>query len=235
MYVEQLSTDGQSSEIRDPLYLLNWATQQFPGSIALATSLGNQTLVILDMLHKLNRRVPVFCIDTGLLFEETYALWRQIEAHYGITIERLESPISVIDQASLVGDELWETNPDQCCRIRKVLPLRQRIQGLGAWITGLRRTPGSSTRGDVRGVEWDLVNGLFKINPLWSWSREDVASYLEIHEIPTHPLLQSGYRSLGCEPCTSPCDSDDERAGRWNGQSKTECGLHFLTQTKNLN
>lgn len=92
---------------------------------------------------------------------------------------------------------------------------------------------GSATRGDVRGVEWDLVNGLFKVNPLWAWSRDDVANYLVAHNIPTHPLLTQGYRSIGCEPCTSPCDGGDERAGRWAGQAKTECGLHFSTQPKN--
>ena len=234
MFAEQLNqADGAVIDSTDPFYLLEWSIQQFAGSIALATSLGNQTLVIIDMLHRLGKPVPVFCIDTGLLFDETYELWRKIEQRYGIQIESLRSPLSVADQSSIAGDALWKTQPDQCCRIRKVLPLRQRIQGLGAWITGLRRTPGSPTRGDVRGVEWDLVNGLFKVNPLWAWSRDDVAQYLAARNIPTHPLIEQGYRSIGCEPCTSPCDGGDERAGRWAGQGKTECGLHFATQPKN--
>ena len=217
----------------DPHYLLDWATSQFGGSIALATSLGNQTLVIIDMLHRMGRKVPTFCIDTDLLFEETYQLWSDIEMRYGIRIERLHSPLSLEDQNSIFGENLWEAQPDQCCRIRKVLPLRQRIQGMGAWITGLRRTPGSSTRGDVRGVEWDLVNGLFKVNPLWAWRREDVLNYISAQGIPTHPLLAQGYQSIGCTPCTRPTTGSNERSGRWSAHAKTECGLHFSAQPKN--
>lgn len=211
----------------DPRYLLEWSTQQFEGAIALATSLGNQTLVIIDMLHRMNRRVPVFCIDTGLLFDETYELWREVEQKYELKIEGLRSPLSLSDQSRLLGESLWRTKPDACCKIRKVLPLRQRLQGLGAWVTGLRRTPGSTTRDGVRGVEWDAVNGLFKVNPLWAWTPDDVANYMQVNQIPSNALLNQGYRSIGCAPCTTPCIGDDERGGRWSGHNKTECGLHF--------
>ena len=233
MFAEQFNVNGnETSSVTDPRYLLEWATQQFDGSIALATSLGNQTLVIIDMLYRMNRRVPVFCLDTGLLFDETYDLWREVEQKYEVKIEGLRSPLSLSDQSTLFGDSLWSTSPDECCKIRKVLPLRQRIQGLGAWVTGLRRTPGSPTRDQVRGVEWDAVNGLFKINPLWAWSPNDVATYMRANQVPSNTLLTQGYRSIGCAPCTSPCTGEDERSGRWSGQSKTECGLHFLNTKK---
>ena len=222
----------QASAITDPLYLLEWSSQQFEGSIALATSLGNQTLVIIDMLHRMNRRIPVFCIDTGLLFDETYKLWTAVEEKYELKIEGLRSPLSLSDQSTLLGESLWNTRADECCKIRKVLPLRQRIQGLGAWVTGLRRTPDSPTRDGVRGVEWDAVNGLFKVNPLWAWTPDDVSNYMQVHQIPSNALLTRGYRSISCAPCTAPCTGDDERSGRWSGQNKTECGLHFSSTLK---
>ncbi|MGB0646971.1 MAG: phosphoadenylyl-sulfate reductase [Bradymonadia bacterium] len=233
MFAEQFNVQGdEGSSVTDPRYLLEWATEQFEGSIALATSLGNQTLVIIDMLYRMNRRIPVFCLDTGLLFDETYELWREVEQKYELKIEGLRSPLTLSDQSTLFGDSLWNTQPDECCKLRKVLPLRQRIQGLGAWVTGLRRTPGSPTRDHVRGVEWDAVNGLFKVNPLWAWSPDDVVTYMQANQVPSNALLTQGYRSIGCAPCTSPCTGGDERSGRWSGQSKTECGLHFMNSKK---
>ena len=221
--------DGPVPQTDDPVVLLEWATTQFADSIALSTSLGPQTLVLIDMLHKLGRSVPVFCIDTGLLFEETYALWREVEAHYGIRIEGVSSRLTIEDQAARDGDRLWANAPDRCCAIRKVHPLRRRLLGMGAWITGLRRDPASATRHAVDGVEWDPVNGLFKINPLWAWSSETVHAYAESHSIPLNPLLSQGYRSIGCTHCTAPSSGTDERSGRWSGNQKTECGLHWAT------
>ena len=211
------------------MVLLEWATTQFEGAIALSTSLGPQTLVLIDMLHRLQRSIPVFCIDTGLLFEETYALWREVEAHYGIRIEGVSSRLTIEDQAARDGDRLWATAPDRCCTLRKVPPLRRRLLSLGAWITGLRRDPTSPTRQAVSGVEWDPANGLFKVNPLWAWSSAEVHAYAETNRIPLNPLLSQGYRSIGCTHCTAPTSGTDERSGRWMGTAKTECGLHWAT------
>lgn len=221
--------DRPVPECTDAESLLDWATEQFEGSIALSSSLGPQTLVVIDLLHRMGKRVPVFAIDTGLLFPETYALWREIEERYDIHVEGVRSPLTVEDQAVRDGDRLWETDPDRCCELRKVLPLRSRLDGLGAWITGLRREPGSATRGDVEGVEWDAVNGLFKINPLHAWSRDDVLAYAREHDVPLNPLLNQGFRTIGCTHCTVRATTEESRSGRWNGTEKTECGLHWPT------
>ena len=225
--------DRPVPERTDAQSLLAWATEQFEGSIALSSSLGPQTLVVIDVLHQMGLRVPVFAIDTGLLFPETYALWRQIEARYDLRIESVRSSLTVEDQAVRDGARLWETDPNRCCDLRKVLPLRSRLDGQGAWITGLRRDPNSATRSHVEGVEWDAVNGLFKVNPLWSWSRDDVLAYAAANDVPLNPLLNQGFRTLGCTHCTVRAEGDHARSGRWKGTEKTECGLHWPTLLRN--
>ena len=221
--------DRPVPERTDAESLLEWATEQFEGSIALSSSLGPQTLVVIDLLHRMAKRVPVFAIDTGLLFPETYELWRTIEARYDLQIESVRSSLTIEDQAVRDGERLWETEPDRCCDLRKVLPLRSRLDGLGAWITGLRRDPNSRTRSQVEGVEWDAVNGLFKVNPLWSWSRDDVLAYAKANDVPLNPLLNQGFRTVGCTHCTVRAATADARSGRWDGTEKTECGLHWPT------
>lgn len=218
--------DAPAPRSPDPQEILAWATDQFAGRIALSTSLGPQTLVVLDLLHRMQRPVPVFVLDTGLLFPETYAQIEAVEHRYGVRIEAVQSPLTVEDQAARDGEQLWATDPDRCCALRKVRPLRRRLQGLEAWITGLRRDPASSTRRDISAVGWDPVNGLVKVNPLWAWTRRQVLDYADQRRLPTNPLLDRGYRSIGCVPCTAPT-CGDERSGRWAGTDKTECGLHW--------
>ncbi len=219
----------------DPVEVLDWATKAYEGQIALSTSLGPQTLVIIDMLAKLGRKIPVFVLDTGVLFPQTIALWRQVEDRYGIEIEGVRPALSLEDQALALAPELWNRDPDQCCSIRKVAPLEARLEGLGAWITGLRRGQ-STARVDTATVEWDHGHGLVKVNPLAWWSRFDVWAYAAQHSVPLNPLLNEGYRSIGCLHCTHRVrhdqDPGDERAGRWSGTEKTECGIHFPTLLK---
>ncbi len=217
---------------QDAESLLNWAAEEFSGSIALSTSLGPQTLVVLDLLHKMGKRVPAFVIDTGFLFPETYQLLQTIEERYQITLERAQTRLTIVDQASQEGEGLWSRAPDRCCAIRKVLPLRKRLGGLRAWITGLRRDPETPSRAGVEGIEWDVANGLFKVNPLWSWSQGKVLNYAKQQNIPLNPLLEQGYKSIGCTHCTAKTNGS-ERSGRWQGHEKTECGLHYPTLFKN--
>lgn len=220
---------GPVPATEDARELLTWATDRFDGAIALSTSLGPQTLVVLELLHELGRPVPTFVLDTGLLFGETYAQWRAVEARYSLRIEAVRSSLTIEDQAVRDGQRLWSTDPDRCCAQRKVHPLRTRLFGLGAWITGLRRDPLSRTRAHVAGVEWDGVNGLVKVNPLWAWSRERVLDFARERDLPLNPLLSRGYRSVGCTHCTARTAGEDERSGRWAGREKTECGLHWPT------
>lgn len=141
-------------------------------------------------------------------------------------IIRVEPVVSLDEQAAAYGPALWSREPDRCCALRKVEPLRRFLQGYRAWITGLRRQQ-SPTRAGTRPVEWDQRFGLVKVNPLFRWSRDEVWRYIRDHDVPYNPLHDRGYPSIGCWPCTTPvAPGEDERAGRWRGFHKTECGLH---------
>jgi phosphoadenosine phosphosulfate reductase len=181
--------------------------------------------------------LPVFTLDTGMLFPETVALKKRLEDFFGIQIESLEPDITVEEQADIHGAELWKTNPDLCCTVRKVLPLRDKLSQLNCWITGLRRQQ-SNTRSTIGILEiyaFDESTGrdIVKLNPMANWSREAVWNYLRERKIPYNPLQDQGYRSIGCQPCTRrTAEGEDERAGRWTGFNKVECGIHTFLPKK---
>jgi len=198
-----------------------WGLQQFHPSIALACSFQQEESVLLDILFKTHRDARVFALDTHVLFPETYTLWEQVEERYGVTVERAQGP-TLVEQAATHGDALWARDPDACCGLRKVTPLRDKLAGLDAWITGIRREQ-SPTRAGARKVEWDERHGLWKLNPLADWTERDVWNRIRERELPYHPLHDQGYASIGCTHCTKPGAG---REGRWTGEDKTECGLH---------
>lgn len=199
-----------------------WALAEYHPSIALACSFQKEESVLLDLLFQANPDARVFALDTGLLFDETYELWRETESRYDTKIERWQGP-TLAEQAKQYGDELWASNPSQCCGIRKVAPLREGLSHLNAWITGIRRDQ-SPARANAAKVEWDDAFGLVKVNPLADWSDKDVWRYVAEHKLPYNPLHDQGYSSIGCTPCTNPGEG---REGRWSGNDKTECGLHL--------
>ncbi len=210
------------------------ALDRHRGRIALATSLGPTSLVILDLLHGLGAlgtgadALPVFLLDTDLLFPETYALRLRIQRRFGIRIEAVRPDHTIADQAALFGPQLWSRAPDRCCALRKVAPLRRVLADKDAWITGLRRDQGP-TRAALAPVSDDPANGLIRIAPLVSWTGAEVRQWLDDRGIPSNPLLRQGYPSVGCWPCTQAApEAGAERAGRWAGQEKTECGIHHL-------
>jgi phosphoadenosine phosphosulfate reductase len=196
--------------------ILRWAWERFGDRAAIGT---------------------MFTIDTGLLFPETVALRARLEAFLGRPIEGLEPDLTVERQAEAHGPELWRRDPDLCCTLRKVLPLRDRLSRLDVWITGLRREQ-SDTRASVGMVEvyelegavevqGDPARSIVKLNPLATWKREAVWDYVHEHRIPYNPLHDQGYRSIGCQPCTAKArEAGSERAGRWSGFNKSECGIH---------
>jgi len=194
-------------------------------------------LVMIDLARKSQLPLPVFTLDTGLLFPETVALKKRLEDFFGITIESIEPDLTVEEQADINGPELWKSSPDLCCTIRKVLPLRDKLSQLNCWITGLRRQQ-SDTRSGIGILEvyaFDQATGqdIVKLNPMANWSREDVWKYLQEHKIPYNPLHDQGYRSIGCFPCTRRIsEGENERAGRWTGFSKVECGIHTFLPKK---
>jgi phosphoadenosine phosphosulfate reductase len=190
------------------------AVSRFHPRVALACSFQKEETVLLDMLLAAEPAARVFALDTRVLFGETYEHWRAVEAHYGIEVEVFapEDP----------PEGLWATDPAACCGIRKVAPLGRALSGLDAWITGMRREQ-SPTRSDIDEVGWDAKHGLWKFNPLAAWSERDVWRYIAERGLPSHPLHDRGYASIGCVHCTLPGDG---REGRWAGSEKTECGLH---------
>jgi len=217
--------------------ILGWAWERFGKLAAIGTSFQGAGLVMIHLAKEHGLSFPVFTLDTGLLFPETVALKKRLEDFFGFSIEALEPDITVEEQADINGPELWKNNPDLCCTIRKVLPLRDKLSALNCWITGLRREQ-SNTRSAIGILElyaFDEATGrdIVKLNPMAKWSRDAVWKYLREHKIPYNPLQDQGYRSIGCQPCTRRTASgEDERAGRWTGFNKVECGIHTFLPKK---
>ena len=240
MHSLTLHPDMSAEEVRDvslrledqPLEsLLHWCWDQFGERGAIGTSFQGAGLVILHHASELGLPIPVFTLDTGLLFAETLELKVKIEDRLGIRIESLHPEQTVEQQAEENGPALWARSPDSCCTLRKVIPLQKKLAGLDTWVTGLRRQQ-SETRGRTEVLEryqFDVLRDryIYKLNPLASWSRERVNAYIKAHGLPSNPLKERGYRSIGCQPCTRPTsEGDSERAGRWTGFDKSECGIH---------
>jgi phosphoadenosine phosphosulfate reductase len=213
--------EGQPTEA-----ILRWAFREFGSDVALATGFGAEGSVLIDMLARINKGARIFYLDTGLLFPETYALRNQLETRYGIRFEQRATRLSLSTQAANFGDRLWAHDPDRCCHLRKVEPLRETLKGLRAWISAIRRdqTPARAHAGIVeRDAKFDII----KINPLVTWSSRDIWDYIKQYDVPYNPLYDQGYGSIGCAPCTTLVQiGEDQRAGRWRGIAKTECGLH---------
>ncbi len=222
-----LAEVAHNLEGQEPQAILRWALQQFPvDEIALACSFGAEDVALVDMISRLRPGSRVFYLDTDLLFPETYDLIEQVKARYPICLERYQPLITVEEQAEQHGDRLWEREPDACCGIRKVEPLKRALATMKAWITGIRREQ-SPTRANARVVEWDRKFGLVKVNPLAAWRDKDVWNYIHEHGVPYNSLHDRGYPSIGCTHCTRPVrPGEAPRAGRWSGHAKTECGLH---------
>ena len=230
--IDYETTDAELRVISDefekarPEVILRWAMDQFGKEVALATGFGAEGCVLVSMLADIDARARIFYLDTDLLFPETYALRDELATRYGVRFEQRNTSLSLSEQAVRYGERLWERRPDECCRLRKVEPLRQMLSGLRAWITGIRRDQ-SPTRAAAGIVERDAQFGLIKINPLASWSAQDLKDFIVEHDVPYNPLHDQGYGSIGCVPCTTPVQiGEDARAGRWRGSGKTECGIH---------
>ncbi|HEX7086335.1 MAG TPA: phosphoadenylyl-sulfate reductase [Vicinamibacterales bacterium] len=222
-----LEAVARQMETWSPEEILAWSTAQF-SRVLLATGFGAEGCVLIDMAARHQLPVEFFTLDTGLLFPETYELWRRLESKYAITIRGVRPALSVEAQAVAHGDALWLRDPDRCCAIRKVEPLARVLRGADAWITAIRRDQ-TATRASARHLEPDPKHGIWKVNPLLRWTADDVRAYVRAHDVPVNPLHDAGYPSIGCQPCTTPVrPGEDPRAGRWrHRQEKNECGLHI--------
>jgi len=218
---------SQQFEGRRPDELLRAALAAFGTDLVLATGFGPSGVVLMHMLAHLNPETPVFYLQTDLLFPETLAVRDQLAARLGLNFIEIHCGLSLAEQAVVHGPDLWQQNPDLCCHLRKVLPLRQFLADKAAWVTGLRRDQ-STARAQTPLLAWDPANGLVKLNPLAGWTDADVWGYIMVHHLPYNPLHDQGYPSLGCIPCTRPVtEGQDVRSGRWTGWHKTECGIHL--------
>jgi phosphoadenosine phosphosulfate reductase len=207
-----------------PRAALAWAAATFPGRVALSVSFGPGGLALAHMLSAVAPATPVLFVDTGLHFPETLAFRDAFVARYALNLVELTPATD--------PGPLYATDPDRCCAIRKVEPLYRALAGVDAWVSALRRDQ-SATRRAVEVLEQHLVDGrpVLKLHPLAAWTRADVERYLAEHDVPRHPLHDDGYASVGCWPCTRrTAPGEDERAGRWSGTGKTECGLHTMSR-----
>ena len=183
-------------------------------------------MVLLDLALQIEPSLNVFVADTELLFPETYALIERVERRYGITIERVRPGLSVPEQNAAFGDALWARDPDACCDLRKVQPLRDHLRSYDAWMTAIRRDQ-SITRTEIPIRSWDATAQIVKVAPLASWTEDDVWSYVAEHDVPVNTLHFDGYPSIGCTHCTRRVAAGEHaRAGRWAGFNKVECGIH---------
>lgn len=206
--------------------VLSWAFATYGEDVAIATGMGAEGMVLLDIASRINPDIKVFTGDTEFLFPETYDLIDRVEERYGIKIERILSQLSPEEQEREFGPNLWASNPDQCCELRKVEPLRRKLSTLEAWITAIRRgqTP---QRAGAKKIDWDPKFNLVKINPLADWTHQQVWTYIVKNDVPYNPLHDRNFPSIGCIHCTRAVrPGEDSRAGRWAGFGKTECGLH---------
>ena len=215
-----------SAELLDahPLTILGKAFEIFGDRLALVSSFGAESAVLLHLASRVSPRVSVLFLDTGMLFGQTLDYRKALAAQLGLTDVRDLRPAFADLAVNDPKADLWRTDTDGCCRIRKVLPLDRALDGFDGWITGRKRFHGGD-RFSLAVVE--DTDGKIKFNPLANWSRAELDAYVAEHDLPAHPLVAQGFPSVGCWPCTHPAQADEDvRAGRWAGQNKTECGIH---------
>lgn len=221
-----LAEESARLERATPPEIIRWAVEHYFPRLTMATAFGPEGCLILHWLAEIEPRTAVFNLDTGYQFPETLKLRDRIAERYGIHVELKRPELTVEAYEALHGGPLYRTDPDRCCFDRKIKVLRQAAVGMDAWMSGIRRDQ-SADRAGAPIVGWDRKFGLVKISPLANWTKAQVWKMIVDHDIPYNPLHDQGYSSIGCWPCTrSVMFGEDERAGRWSGTAKTECGLH---------
>ena len=204
--------------------ILTWAHHEFGSRLALTSSLADT--VMIHLAEQVAPGIDVIFLDTGYHFVETIGTRDAVRAVHNVNLLSITPVQSVAQQDAAYGLDLFARQPDQCCALRKVEPLNRALEGYDAWATGLRRAD-SPSRANTPVVSWDPKRRLVKIAPIARWSDEDVARYIEDNALMVNPLLDDGYASIGCAPCTRRSLGDDARSGRWAGLGKTECGIHL--------
>ena len=222
---EALARDaGRRLEGEDPKVVLSWVADTFGDQWCVAASMADALLI--DMASAVYPGVNVVFLDTGYHFAETLATRDRVVARYPITLHSIQPRQTVEQQDATFGERLHDRDPDACCSLRKVEPLRRTLDGYHAWASGIRRDETAARRG-AGVVEWDRKRSMVKVNPLAAWTQEQVDQYVMANDVEVNPLVYDGFPSIGCAPCTRRVlEGDDTRSGRWAG-SKNECGIHM--------
>lgn len=219
----------KENEFHETLDVLKWAyTVYDKDDIVYACSFGAEAIVLIDLIYRVNRYAKLIFLDTSLHFDETYELIEKVKRRYPeLRIELVRPTMSLAEQRELYRDKLWQTDPNKCCYLRKVVPLHHELTGISAWISGLRREQ-SVERQQTNFINKDDKFQAIKICPLIHWTWKEVWEYILLHELDYIVLHDNGYPSIGCAPCTAQAtDPKDLRSGRWTQAAKTECGLHL--------
>jgi phosphoadenosine phosphosulfate reductase len=215
---EELGPDATAEQV------LDWAAATFGASLIVASNM--QDAVLVDLAAKASPGVDVLFLETGYHFAETIGTRDAVETVYDVRMVNATAEHTVAEQDSLLGKDLFAREPDKCCALRKVAPLQSTLAGYDAWVTGVRRVE-APTRVNTPLITFDEKFGLVKINPIAAWTDDEMEAYIAEHGVLVNPLVEAGYPSIGCAPCTrKPQPGEDKRAGRWAGLAKTECGLH---------
>jgi phosphoadenosine phosphosulfate reductase len=228
MSADQLAPINRLLEGAPPQRILRWAVAEFHPWLTMATAFGAEGCCLIHMLAAIEPGVRVFNLETGYQFPETLELRERLKERYGIEVELVRPDLSVAEYEARHGGPLYRRRPAQCCHDRKIVPLRRALTGYDAWVTAIRGDQ-TADRARAQVVQWDMKFGLVKVNPLLNWTRRDVWAFITAHGIPYNPLHDRGYPSIGCRPCTDAvAEGLDERAGRWAGTDRKECGLHVI-------
>jgi phosphoadenosine phosphosulfate reductase len=228
--LEEMARTSDELETASPSQILRWAVDRFAPRFTMATAFGPEGMVLIHLLAEIAPDTPIFNLDTGYQFEETLEMRERVRLRYGIEVVFKRPEHTVEQYEALHGGPLYKTRPDQCCLDRKNKVLHEAIDGMHAWASAIRRDQ-SLDRAQAPIVGWDKRFQLVKVSPLANWTKADIWKMITDHDIPYNPLHDLGYPSVGCRPCTrAVMFGEDERAGRWSGFAKTECGLHSLEE-----
>ena len=206
------------------LEIMGWAAERFGSGLVVTSSMADT--VMIHLAEQVAPGIDVVFLDTGYHFVETIGTRDAVSAVHDVNVINVTADLTVAEQDARYGRDLFATDPDRCCAMRKVAPLSRALEPYAAWATGLRRAD-SAARAHTPVVSWDARRHLIKVAPIATWTDTDVADYIERNGLMVNPLLDDGYASIGCEPCTVRSSGDDARGGRWAGRAKTECGIHL--------
>jgi phosphoadenosine phosphosulfate reductase len=225
-FLAELALESQKLETATPQEILRWAVNRFGKRFTMATAFGPEGMTIIHMLAEIAPETPIFNLDTGYQFKETLELRERVQERYGIEVELKRPALSVEEYERINGGPVYKSEPSRCCGDRKIVVLREAAKGMYAWASAIRRDQ-SPDRAVAPIIGWDKKFQLVKVSPLANWTKKEVWGMINDEKIPYNPLHDEGYVSIGCWPCTRAIGlGEDERAGRWSGTGKTECGLH---------